>query len=413
MTAPVILALTSHGNAPYLMTANLAERLGADAVVIPQYYGSTQKQILLENAGRFAGHIFLSPEIGDLFRPLLLEEQPGRRFIHLAQNAVDPTNPHNAWTIEENLVRLFERGITVPSLDGTQTRTFRWADFTLTLNITLPLRVPIRPVVSLFTAVMSHVYSTPPSDHPTSSEIRFLKETQAFAGLWERAEEQFELAFIPRIHALSHTDTTETNVILTPPLAAPEIAIPTQTDRPAVLILPSGTRTDITRLRAISDTVPNDRYNLVTLNGLRKEADFPAPRFKRVKPGVFGDQNLVGVFSRGGWGTIWQCMVNTKPIGVVISSLEDDPEMAHTIATLRMTGLGVELRNSAMDLLDEPVLARVLDQMTAMQAEDQRIFGSDALDGFGFVAKEIQRRLFPDFSRDPQMKPSNENGVNT
>jgi hypothetical protein len=60
MNAPVILALTSHGNAPYLMAVTLAERLGAQAIVLPDYYGATQRQILLENCAPFASRIFLS-----------------------------------------------------------------------------------------------------------------------------------------------------------------------------------------------------------------------------------------------------------------------------------------------------------------------------------------------------------------
>jgi hypothetical protein len=416
MTAPVILALTSHGNAPYLMAASLAERLRADAVVIPLYYGSTQKQILLEDAGGFAGHIYLSAELGDLFRPLLLEEQQGRRYIDLAKNAVDPDHPHNAKKIEENLARLLEQGFTAASLDGSRARTFHTNDFSLVLNITLPIRVPVKPVVSLFTGVMSHIYGMAPSDRPTAVESRFIEETRPYAQLWQKVEEQFDLAFIPRIHALSHTGAAEPGVILTPPLASPEPVISGTTKRPSVLILPSGTRTDITRLRKIADTVPTDQFDLVTLNGIRKETDFPAPQFKRVKPGIFGDLHLTGVFSRGGWGTMWQCMVNEKPIGVVTSTLEDDPEMAHTIATLRATGLGVELRNSAQDLLNQRVLSQILDHLTALQSEDLQKFGEYALNGYGFVAKEIERHFSPDgafiSSGSPQMKTSNENGVN-
>jgi hypothetical protein len=300
-------------------------------------------------------------------------------------------------------------------LDDSRSRIFSGSDFSFVLNITLPIRTRIRPVISLFTGVMSKVYGTAAEEHPSADDLRFIEETRPYAELWEEVEDQFDLAFIPRIHTLSHSGKTLPGVLLTPPLAVPEPEPADPMDRQSVLILPSGTRTDISRLRKMAETVPADRFDLVTLNGIRKETDFPAPQFKRVKPDIYGDSMLTGVISRGGWGTMWQCMVNLKPIGVVTSTLRDDPEMAHTIATLRATGLGVELRNSALDLLNQPVLSRIKDRLTAMQAEDRQIFGSDALDGYGFVAKEIERHFSPDGVRyapgSPQMNLSNENGV--
>ena len=48
MNPPALLALTSHGNAPYLMAARLARALGNIRVVIPDYYGDPQRKILRE-----------------------------------------------------------------------------------------------------------------------------------------------------------------------------------------------------------------------------------------------------------------------------------------------------------------------------------------------------------------------------
>lgn len=415
MNAPVILALTSHGNAPYLMAVALAERLGAQAIILPDYYGASQRQILLENCAQFASRIFLSADLGALFRPLLLDAQPGRSYRDLASNATDPQSPDNADQIEAGLARWLEKGIPAVALDGSQARTFRGEDFTFVLNITLPIRTPIRPVVSLFTGKMSQVYGTPAEQRPSPEVLCFIAETRPYAGLWERVEDQFDLAFIPRLHVLSHAQKEVPGVNLTPPLALPKPELLHRLSKPAVLFQPSGTRTDILRLRKIAATMPDDSYSALTLNGLRRETDLPESQFSRVTAGVYGDPLLAGVIFRGGWGTLWQCLVHLKPMGVVSSTFQDDPEIAHSIATLRATGLGVELRNSAMDLLQERVLEPIRVHLAEMQAEDRAIFGDYALDGFGFTAREISQYFSPEICPEcvaqPSRMKSHENGV--
>jgi hypothetical protein len=262
---------------------------------------------------------------------------------------------------------------------------------------------------------MSQGYGTPAEQSPSPDVLRTLAETRPYVECWQRVEDQFDLAFIPRLHVLFHAQKEVPGVIFTPPLALPKPELLHRLSKPAVLFQPSGTRTDILRLRKIAATMPEDTYSALTLNGLRQETDLPESQFSRVTAEVYGDPLLAGVIFRGGWGTVWQCLVHVKPMGVVSSTFQDDPEIAHSIATLRATGLGVELRNSAMDLLQERVLESIRVHLADMQAEDRSIFGEYALDGFGFTAREINRYFSPEICPEcvpqPSRMKSHDNGV--
>ncbi len=85
MTPPVLLALTSHGNAPYLMATRLARALGNVRVVIPDYYGNPQRKILMEELPGCESQVYLSRELGKLLMPLLLDANSETSFSEFGE----------------------------------------------------------------------------------------------------------------------------------------------------------------------------------------------------------------------------------------------------------------------------------------------------------------------------------------
>ena len=90
MSGQAMLAITSHGNAPYLMAARVARAFQDRPVVIPLYYGETQKRILREEIQMNHDRIFLSRVLGELLAPLLLDVKNGASFAAFAHNLADP-----------------------------------------------------------------------------------------------------------------------------------------------------------------------------------------------------------------------------------------------------------------------------------------------------------------------------------
>ena len=389
MKVPALLALTSHGNAPYLMAARFARALGDYIVVIPDYYGETQDSILREEIPQMAERVYLSRELGELFRPLLLESGGGKNYAQFGASLADSNNPRNARLIENRLASMLAEGISALSLDGSTRETFFAGDFSAAINSTLPIRVDLLHSIFFFTGRMSRLYGTVPPGEDEPEAHQTVDELAAYAKLWVEVEDTFDVEFIPRINALSYReDAADERIIFTPPLAFTR-PISRKLERPGILFVPSGTRTDLYKLHRVAETLPAEFQPLV-LGSNGNNPDFPADKFTYVRADIFGDANLAGVVSRGGWGTIWECQSNLKPAALVRTSFVEDPEMGHSQFVLKERGLVEILDDSISPFLAAGKLEQLKNTFIKESKLDEILFGEFAGNGFAFMADKLR-----------------------
>jgi len=216
-----------------------------------------------------------------------------------------------------------------------------------------------------------------------------LKMLEPFARLWADVEETFDTAFVPRINAFSgQAEHPDDRMILTPPLAFKR-KVSVNLEKPGILFVPSGTRTDLEKLLQTAVTIPAEYQKLVLDSG-GSNPDFPVDQFTCVNAEVFGDSNLAGVVSRGGWGTIWECLVNQKPTAMVQTSFEEDPEMGHSQAALTALGLAETIEASIKLFLKPDVIRILTSNMRMEQEKDLELFGDLAGDGFAYMAEQTK-----------------------
>jgi hypothetical protein len=391
MKPTALLALTGHGNAPYLMAARFTQALGDHAVVIPWYYGQPQANILLEEAPQMRERIYLSTKLGELFAPLLLEAGAGKPFAHFGARLARLDSPHGAPAIENRLAAMLTDGIPAEPLTGEPARIFKAADFAAAVNTTLPVRVNFARTFFFFTARMSRLYGTAPGGEPDPQTTLAVSELQPYANLWREVEATFSAAFTPRIHALSGScQTGLDDTILTPPLAFKRPKVSRLT-RPGVLFVPSGTRTDKAKLHRAADALPAGFQPLVLGSG-GSHPDYPPERFTCVAAEIYGDPLLQAVVSRGGWGTQWECLVNQVPSALVSTNFVEDPEIGHTQHALQQLGLAAVVDESLADFLDAGNLQAYRSRLAAEQQQDLQLFGKLAEDGFAYMAEQIHSR---------------------
>ncbi|MBA4419989.1 MAG: hypothetical protein C0391_02465 [Anaerolinea sp.] len=389
MKVPALLALTSHGNAPYLMAARFARALGDYIVVIPDYYGEMQAAILKEEIPQMNKRVFLSKELGDLFKPLLLDSSTGVNYARFGAKLVDENNPMNAKQIEGKLAAMLKDGIPARSLDGSTQKRFQPEEFCAVINSTLPLRVDLLHSIFFFTGRMSRLYGTVPPGEEEPEAHQTVDELAAYAKLWVEVEDTFDVEFIPRINALSYReDAADERIIFTPPLTFTR-PISRKLERPGILFVPSGTRTDLYKLHRVAETLPAEFQPLV-LGSNSNNPDFPADKFTYVRADIFGDANLAGVVSRGGWGTIWECQSNLKPAALVRTSFVEDPEMGHSQFVLKERGLVEILDDSISPFLAAGKLEQLKNTFIKESKLDEILFGEFAGNGFAFMADKLR-----------------------
>ena len=323
--------------------------------------------------------------------PLLLDGSRDLSFSEFGKTLADPTNPNGIIAIENSLGEMLRDGFAAESLDGRSRTRFSLSDFSGILNTTLPLRVNLPVHVFFFTAWMSDLYGIIPEGDLSEESVIAQEKLKPFADLWRRVEFTYTHAFIPRIHAFSYCKDKIKDVISTPPLAFKR-PIVNQLKQRSILFIPSGTRTDVHSLNHLAAQTP-ENYERLVLGHLRNHGDFSASRFARVNASVFGDPSLSGVVARGGWGTIWECLANIKPLAVPRMSYAEDPEMGHTQVTLDKTGLGMVLDGSILPFLESDRLQQISQSIQQVREEDKRIFGSWADDGIGFIAHSLRTQL--------------------
>ena len=107
------------------MAARFARALGDHPIVLPHYYGDAQIAILREEIPEMSGRIYLSRELGELFRPLLLDAGNGMSFSEFGALLARNDHPFSARAIENRCNTMLEEGIPAVSLDGKEHRRFR------------------------------------------------------------------------------------------------------------------------------------------------------------------------------------------------------------------------------------------------------------------------------------------------
>jgi hypothetical protein len=388
MKIPALLAITSHGNAPYLMASRFAKALGDYQVVIPHYYGDAQISILRDEIPEMCGRIFLSTELGDLFKPLLLDAEKGLRFSEFGASLARNDNPFSARAIENMLSTVLDEGMPATSLDGMEHKRFYRSDFTATINTTLPIRVNLPRSYFFFTAKMSDLYGLSPDGDKSIDTMNAVADLLPYAKLWAEVEDTFDIEFIPRINAFSYKQNyTAPKVIHTPPFAFTRPVV-NVLNKESFLIVPSGTRTDLKKLHQIADSIPPE-YESLVLGSKGLNRDFPEKKYRYVNATIFGDPLLKGVISRGGWGTIWECLANVKPDALAQTSFVEDPEMGHTQKTMEKLGLAEIINGSAASFLKDEIRENIIVKMTDEKKIDLQQFGNFANDGYGYIASKI------------------------
>ena len=235
---------------------------------------------------------------------------------------------------------------------------------------------------------MSDLYGLAPEGDDSQETRDAVSALQPYAKLWKEVEESFDLEFIPRINAFSYRpDLKDPKMIHTPPFAftRPEVQI---LKRESILFVPSGTRTDIRKLHQIGDSIPPE-FDRLVLGSKGSNGDFPEDQYRYVGANIFGDPMLKGVISRGGWGTIWECLANNKPAALARTSFAEDPEMGHTQKTMAELGLAAIIDGSAGSFLTGATREKIITRDEQREGNRSRRFGNYANDGYGYIASKI------------------------
>jgi hypothetical protein len=209
-----------------------------------------------------------------------------------------------------------------------------------------------------------------------------------YAKLWAEVEDTFDVEFIPRINAFSYRKNYDAQkVVRTPPFAfaRPVVNI---LSRESFLFVPSGTRTDLRKLHQIAESIPPE-YDRLVLGSKGLNRDFPENKYRYAGANVFGDPLLKGVISRGGWGTIWECLANVKPDALACTTFVEDPEMGHTQKTMEKLGLAEIINGSASSFLKDEIRENIVVKMNKEKEIDLQQFGNYANDGYGYIASKI------------------------
>jgi hypothetical protein len=309
-------------------------------------------------------------------------------FAQFGAQIANPGNPLGAQALETKLGIMLKDGIPAESLDGTKRQRFCVKDLAAVINTAQPVRVNLPLSYFFFTAKMSDLYRLIPEGDISKETQKTAGELKPYSALWKKVEESFDCEFIPRINAFSYlSDHHDEKVIHTPPFAFKREPV-NLLDRKSILFVPSGTRTDLPKLRQIAETIPQE-YDCLVLGRNGMNGDFPTEKFRYVGAKVYSDPLLVGVISRGGWGTIWECLANNKPSALARTTFIEDPEMGHTQKTMAHLGLSAIIDDSSSAFFKENTIKEIMNAIKFERENDIQGFGSHANDGYGYIAGKI------------------------
>ncbi len=357
------LLLPAHGHAPYILGVRILQDL-VEEICLPHYYGETQLKILRADFGEYADKIYFSEALDALFHPLLRDKASAPTFETFAANV-------NARfeEISRKLEDLLREGIPSVSLSG-KTKTF--TKFNFALNTGLPVFSPIQPVFFAFVGRMSAVYRLSPYQG---------EDALTLARNWIQVERTFAREFIPRFGSLSHLGYEAQDVVFTPPFTRPVPLDHSPIAPGSWLVVASGTGMDLERLGALAATAP---VPCVAFPEAPQQLKLP-----RVASSAWGSPNIAAVLARSGLGTIWDAIVNEKPVGVLAARAEDDPEVYHNAKTVAWSGVGKILQEDAAPLAES--LLACLENIRVWREKFLQEFKT--VDGIRFTAEEIRRAL--------------------
>jgi hypothetical protein len=386
MNGRAILAITSHGNAPYLMAARLAGAMGKTPVVIPLYYGDVQRRIMREELGPDLDHIYLSAALGDLMRPLLLDKSDGRSFVDFASTLADDRNPSGLAAVEVGLNGLLSTGIPAENLADGSLRIFTAEDFRLALNMAQPLLTPQLRQIYSFTGLLSRIYGTLPPGVEDDVSTAMVDQLQPFAAKWARCEAECRLRFVPRIHACSYDPAPLPGVLAIPPLAVKRPPADVVAE-PGVLFSPSGTGTDADKLVQLAGILAGNPRAYVLAGG-QVEKQFLSAGALATSGQAYADGKITWVAARGGWGTLWECLMHEKPAVLVRTTFMEDPEMGHTQLSMSQLGLA-KIYDTADEVPSAGEIESIRRRIQSERAADRLAFGALADDGYAYLAGQI------------------------
>jgi hypothetical protein len=360
---PCVLLLPAHGNAPYLLGAKIAHDCGWD-MLIPDFYGEVQLQILKSEFPDYLNGIFLSKELGNLLLPALRDASgPVRLDDHTEMFKITSEK------IDQSIIELLSKGVKGKALNGT-TKILK--GFSAALNCGLPVQSHISPTYFVFTGKMSEIYRL--SDYKS-------RNTVWLSDLWTKLEQTFQKIFIPQLNALSYLNYDSGGIQFTPSLGRPYQIDSVHEIEKTILVVPSGTRLNLTDINRLiqSSSIP-----CITLTNAPSELGIP-----RFPSSIWGNPNVIGTLARAGWGTIWQCLLNRKPIGTVPVSSTEDPEISHSVKAIQWSGIGVLLGNSMDPLLNH--MNNYLRNIDHVLENDLKQFGTT--DGIGYISNILKMEL--------------------
>lgn len=362
------LLLPSHGHAPYILGVRLLRNVATE-ICIPEYYGKKQRRILEEEFSNDADKIFLSEELGALLKPLLRD-----RFFLPSFNSYALSVSKNIERISVTLKEKYLAGIDAVSLKGIKRK---FTEFDFALNTGLPIFSPIEPVLFAFVGKMSALYNLSPYQSP---------ETQSLAKIWRQVEVSFERMFVPRLNSLSYLEYDETGITFTPTFAQPYPFDNSAIPQDATLVVASGTGLALEKLLVLADSSPGP---CLTLTESPSIVDLP-----RVPSKSWGNPNVVAVLARSGLGSIWQALLNQKPIGVITPTREEDPEIFHNVKMVQETGIG-----AILDVKVDPLINALPQYLSEIQKQleiEKKEFRT--IDGIKYTSGKLQDMLLRELS---------------
>jgi hypothetical protein len=379
------LVLPAHGNAPYLIGINLLRDVTTD-ICIPEYYGDKQLKILKKEFPDKVENIFLSKKMGRLLKPLL-------RYKTDSFNTYALNVRENVERVSKTLEANYREGIDATSLSGTRKR---FSKFDIALNTGLPIISPVEPVFFAFVGKMSAIYDYDllrrQSDKTTfQHNVAFQRNVAFLSETWREIEKSFNGMFIPRLNSLYKLEEyyDRTGITFTPPFAQRYQPYNTSIRHGSILIVTSGARLDDEeKLRSLVASSPSP---YVRLSESRPITGLSLPR---VDSKSWGNSNIVAVLARGGFGTIWQALINQKPIGILKAIPEDDPEIFHNAKTVEDAHIG-KILDTKMDSLtgNLPQYLFAIQTLLEKMKEEFPELEVEKFDGFKFTSHSLLEAL--------------------
>jgi len=147
-------------------------------------------------------------------------------------------------------------------------------------------------------------------------------------------EEKYRKVFIPKLHTFSYDDNrvARSKEVSTPPLIEPMVVDTRKIPRSNYAMF-SGTASEIETMRKMVMSSDNEGVRLYVPPWVSMDWEHKA------SPTILSNPNLLKVYGRAGWGTIWTCQVEGKEFVHIPYTKGDDPEIYFNTKTLELMNL--------------------------------------------------------------------------